>query len=99
MDAIKNLPENYLHKLEAFRDANKSKMVGVLDEIMTVGYKQNLITHAVPSERIVQIIFNWFLLGDTNIIIKNPESFIKKAEKDYEILTQLMLYGILKRGD
>jgi AcrR family transcriptional regulator len=99
MDAIKNLPLNYLQKLETFRNANKAIMVTMLDEVMDYGVKQGIITEAMPSNRIVQIIFDWFLLGDSNIIIKHPEAFFKKAEQDYELIVQLMLFGIIKRGE
>jgi TetR/AcrR family transcriptional regulator len=99
MDAMKNLPDNYLQKLDPFRSANRKRMVSILDDVITLGIKEGIITESVPAERIVQIIFDWFLLGDTNLIIKHPEEFIKKAEQDYKWIVQLLLFGIIKRGD
>lgn len=98
IDAIKNLPSNYMQKLETFRDENKHKMLEILNKVISNGMKQHVITESIPIDKLISIIFDWFLLGDSNIIIKNPEEFIKKAEADYGLLVQLMLYGIIKRG-
>jgi AcrR family transcriptional regulator len=98
LDAIKNLPDRYLQKLEDFRVINKQKILSILQNVMNEGIKQNVMTDEVPAETVVSIIFDWFLLGDSNIIIKNPGEFIKKAEADYEWIVKLMLNGILKRG-
>ena len=99
LDAIKNMPPNYLQKLEQFRQENKTRIISILDEIIAFGYNEKSITENIPSERIVQIIFDWFLLGDANIIIKNHDVFIRKAEQDYEWIVQLLLYGLIKRGN
>jgi AcrR family transcriptional regulator len=98
IDAIKNLPRNYLHKVDEFRIANKQRMIDILKGVMSYGYEEKIITEEITSEKIVQVIFDWFLLGDSNIIIKHPEEFIRKAEQDYEFVIQLILYGIIKRG-
>lgn len=99
LDAIKNIPDNYLHKLDNFRDANRKRMLDILRETMEHGAKQGAISNSVPVDKLVGIIFDWFLLGDSNIIIKQPDVFIKKAETEYELIVQIMLNGILKRGD
>lgn len=99
LDAVKNLPRNYLHKLEQFRHDNKQLMVGLLDEIFKEGINQGVISESLPVHKLGSIVFDWFLMGDSNIIIQYPEEFIKKAEADYEWITQLLLYGIIKRGN
>jgi AcrR family transcriptional regulator len=99
LDAVKNMPPNYLQKLEQFRQENKTRIIAILDEIIAFGYMEKSITESIPSKRIVQIIFDWFLLGDSNIIIKNHDTFIKKAEQDYEWIVQLLLFGLIKRGN
>lgn len=99
LDAVKNLPRNYLHKLEQFRKENKQLMVGFLDEIFQEGISQGVIADSLPVHKMGGIVFDWFLMGDSNIIIQYPEEFIKKAEADYEWITQLLLYGIVKRGN
>ncbi len=99
LDEIKNIPSNYLHKLDSFRENNKLRMSKILREILEQGYEQKILSTSVSVEKLVAIIYDWFLLGDSNIIIKNPDVFIKKAETDYEIIVQIMLNGILKGGN
>jgi len=98
IDALQNLPEHYLQKMNEFKITNKKKMLKVLNDIMKEGLQQKVITESVPIDKLVNIIFDWFLMGDSNITIKNFDAFIKKIESDYEMIVQLMLYGILKRG-
>ncbi len=98
-DALKNLPGNYLQKLQDFRNLHKQGVIDLLGEVIDEGYKQNLITVTIPAEKLVSIIFNWILMGDSNITIKDPNAFIAKAEAEQEWFIQLILYGILKRGE
>lgn len=99
LDAIKNMPRHYLPALENFRIENKQRMISMLSEVIQSGLEEGVITEIIPADRLVNIIFDWFLLGDSNIIVQHPEEFIAKAEADYETIVQLMLYGLLKRGN
>ena len=98
LDAIKNLPENVLHKLCSFRDQNRQKMTDLFREIFYFGYRNGDISSDLPVEKVINIIYDLFMLGDSNIIIKYPEEFIKKAENDYELIVHIMLNGILQKG-
>jgi TetR/AcrR family transcriptional regulator len=98
-DALKNLPANFLDKLKEFRLQHKQHIMDYLDEIIQDGIKQGVITDTIPAANIVSIIFDWILLGDTNILIQNPEQFIAKAEKEYKWIIHMILYGIMKRGE
>ncbi len=97
-EAIKSIPENSLQKLCAFRDENRLKMTEVLRDVIDFGLQRSEITSEIPVEKMVNIIFDWFLLGDSNIIVRYPEEFIKKAETDYNWIVQILLNGLLKRG-
>jgi len=99
LDAIKNMPRHYLSALESFREENKKRMISILDGVIQDGLDEGVITETIPADRLVNIIFDWFLLGDSNIIVQHPEEFIIKAEADYEWIVQLMLYGLIKRGN
>lgn len=99
LDAIKNIPENELHKLCSFREANRHRMIELLKKVFDYGSSHEEITSDIPVETVVNIIFDWFLLGDSNIMVKNPEEFIKKAESDYEWIVYIILNGVLKRGN
>ncbi|HOD17479.1 MAG TPA: TetR/AcrR family transcriptional regulator [Candidatus Cloacimonadota bacterium] len=98
LDAMKNLADKYMQKLCAFRKGNREKMTGLLTDILEYGINRGEVNPSLPIKRIVNIIFDWFLLGDSNIIIKSPEEFIKKAEEDYDLIVQIMLQGLLLRG-
>ncbi len=99
LDAIKNISKQYLPALENFRQENKRYMISILTDVIQDGLDEGVITETIPAEKLVNILFDWFLLGDPNIIVKNPEEFIIKAEADYEWIVQLMLYGLIKRGN
>lgn len=98
LEAIKSLPPNYLQKLDAFREQNKHRAFSLLSEVVQYGIDHDEVEPGLDIERFVKIVYDWFLLGDSNIIIKYPEEFIKKAEQDYDWLVQLIMYGIIKRG-
>jgi AcrR family transcriptional regulator len=99
LDAIKNMPRHYLQTLDSFRIENKQCMISMLSEVISDGLKEGAIMETIPAEKLVNIIFDWFLLGDSNILVEKPEEFIAKAEADYEWIVQLMLYGLIKRGN
>lgn len=98
LEAIKSLPPNYLQKLDAFREENKHRAFSLLSDVVQYGIEHDEVEPGLDIERFVKIVYDWFLLGDSNIIIKYPEEFIKKAEQDYDWLVQLIMYGIIKRG-
>jgi len=98
LDIIKTLPCQYLQKLDKFRQDIKEQMIELLDEIIAEGLKQKIVTKSIPVDKLVNIIYDWFLLGDSNIIVQYPEEFVKKAETDYDWIIQLLLYGIIERG-
>jgi AcrR family transcriptional regulator len=97
LDAIKNIPPHYLPTLDKFRAESKKRMISILNDVIQDGLEEGVITETIPAERLVNIIFDWFLMGDSNIIVQHPEEFIAKAEADYEWIVQLMLYGLIKR--
>lgn len=99
LDAIKNMPKHYLSTLVDFRNESRKTMVTILNDVIQEGLKEGVITETIPADKLVNIIFDWFLLGDSNIIVQHPEEFILKAEADYKWIVQLMLYGLIKRGD
>jgi AcrR family transcriptional regulator len=98
LEAIKSLPPDYMHKLDSYRQDNKRKMIDILQGVIDFGISQELLTPNIPVDKIIHIIFDWILLGDSNIFIKFPEEFLHKAEKDFENIVQIILYGIIKRG-
>lgn len=99
IDALKNFPPKYLIRFDEIRNENKLKMISIVESVLQTGAEQNAITCSLPFKKVAKIIIDWFLLGDENIVIKNPAKFIKKAEEDYKIITEIILNGILKREE
>lgn len=98
IDAIKNISENSMQTLCSFREANRKRMEKILQDVIEYGRKQGEVAGSIDPGKFARILFDWFLLGDSNIIIKYPDEFIRKAENDYEMIVEIMLKGILIRG-
>ncbi len=73
LEAVKNLPNSYLQKLGSFRQENKQRIMDLLSEVIEYGISQGEVSITIPVDKLVNIIFDWFLLCDANIIIKYPE--------------------------
>jgi len=97
-DAMSNLSHQYLGKIDVFRQDNKSRIYLILSEILDFGIVEGLIESNFPSDRFIEIINDWFLLGDNNLTIVDKEKLIQKVERDSEWIIQIILYGIVKRG-
>ena len=98
LDALRCISIPYLNRISDFRNANRGRLCSTLEEILECGMEEGKLNTNIPKEIITQIIFDWFLLGDSNLIICNPEVFVKKAEQDYDWIIQLLLQGLLKKG-
>lgn len=99
LDVLKNFPLQYMHKLKDIRDKSKHHFIAILNDIIQDGIKSNIVSDAIPVNDMLNVIYDWFLLGDSNIIIQNHEAFLEKAEKNYKWVVQLLLYGLIKRGN
>jgi len=97
-EAMRSLPSSYLTKMDEFRQENRQYMIAIMSEVIEEGIKKGIVDASVEVDKLSNVLFDWFLLGDSNIIIKFPEEFVKKAELDYEIIVELLLHGIIKRG-
>ena len=98
LEAMNTLPGPYMQRVQEFRTKTRITMLQIFQEILQEGAEQGILAENLPMEKLVNILFDWFLIGDTNIVIKELETFLTKAEVDYETIIQLILYGLLKRG-
>ncbi len=99
LDVLKNFPLQYMHKLKDIRDRSKHHFIDILNDIIQGGIKSNIVSDTIPVNDVLNVIYDWFLLGDSNIIIQNHAEFLEKAEKNYKWVVQLLLYGLIKRGN
>ncbi len=97
-EVLRNLPVQHMRKIESFRNENKERLKGILKEILDFGIAQNLLSESLPYDRYMDIINDWFLIGDDNLEIVDKEKLIQKIIRDHEWIIQIILYGIIKRG-
>lgn len=97
-DALNSMPTQYLSKLEGFREGVKIRVYSILSEILDFGIEVGLIDREFPSQRVIEIINDWFLLADNNISVVDKEKLVLKIERGSDWIIKIILYGIVKRG-
>jgi len=98
IEGLKNLPHVYLERLVEFRAIQRSRMIDLIASILKLGYDEGLINDNLPSERLSEVMVDWFLLGDYNVQITDMKKMLERIEADHDILIQMLLYGVVKRG-
>ncbi len=97
LESMKQLPLMYLEKLEELHNASHNRMFMILQEIMDFGKQQGIINEEISSERFSEIINDWFLIGDTDFVVKDIDRLMRRIERDHELIIKLIMYGIIKR--
>ncbi len=99
IEGLKNLPVNYQERLMEFRTQLRIRMKELIGSILATGYRENLINVNIAPEKLCEVMADWFLLGDANVQIIDMKKMLERVEADHEILIQILLYGIVKRGN
>ncbi|MBP7310094.1 MAG: TetR/AcrR family transcriptional regulator [Candidatus Cloacimonetes bacterium] len=99
IEGLKNLPFNYQERLMEFRTQLRIRMKELIGSILATGYHENLINVNIAPEKLCEVMADWFLLGDANVQIIDMKKMLERVEADHEILIQILLYGIVKRGN
>lgn len=97
-EALRQIPEQYLSKLEENRADYRSRMQHILASILECGREQGILEDNVNVPRLSETINDWFLFGDTWVDISEKERIIQRIERDHDLIINLILYGIVKRG-
>lgn len=97
-EAFRSLSLMHQSKIDVFRQENKKRIKEIFRGILDFGAKQGIISEELPLDRFMDIINDWFLLGDDNIAVVNKEKLIQKITRDHEWIIKIILNGILKRG-
>jgi AcrR family transcriptional regulator len=50
------------------------------------------------SPRLCEVINDWFLMGNLSIVVVDFEELLQRIQRDHEVIIQLIMYGIMKRG-
>lgn len=97
IEAIKALSVEYQQKLDEFRVRNRGRMYDLLRRILNYGKEVGVLREDLDEERFSQVINDWFLLADTNFVISDKERILARIERDYELIIQMILFGIIKK--
>lgn len=96
IEAIHQMPTDYLGNLDEYRDNYRNQMNALLAGILDNARSAGIINEWVDSQRFSELISDWFMLGDSWIDIQEKDKIIRRIERDRELIVQLLLYGIIK---
>lgn len=98
VEGLKTIPFNLQQHFEGFLEENRAKMLSLLMEIIHEGIDSGLISERVSPERLCEVINDWFLMGNLSIVVVDFEELLQRIQRDHEVIIQLIMYGIMKRG-
>lgn len=98
LESLKNLPFNYGDEFDSFHSRIRDNMLDILKEIISEGIAEDMIAKNISHERLLEVINDWFLIGNAPLMFTDFQALLKRIERDHEIIVQLIMYGIVKRG-
>jgi len=99
IEALRTLPFTYKDRLIEFREYNRERVKCMIQDILKLGAKEGLLNESLDPDKFSEVMTNWFLLRDDNIQVIDIKKMIAKMESDHEVIIQILLYGIIKRGN
>ncbi|PKN72072.1 MAG: TetR family transcriptional regulator [Candidatus Cloacimonetes bacterium HGW-Cloacimonetes-3] len=96
--SLNSIPLSFHKPIYEFRLTKRKNMLDKLISILEIGKQEGVLGIDLQVERLSEIIFDWFLLGDPSINIADIETLLKRIDRDHEIIINMILYGLLKRG-
>jgi AcrR family transcriptional regulator len=98
IEGVRNMPFQYAQRLLEFRQNNRQRLLKLLKEILDLGHKQNILREDISTDRICEVVLDWFLLGDLNCVVIDIQQFLERIDRDHDMIIKMLLNGILKRG-
>ncbi|MBM4403895.1 MAG: TetR/AcrR family transcriptional regulator [Candidatus Cloacimonetes bacterium] len=98
LEGLNQIPYTYQTMVVEFGQSVRIRMCDLLTEILAYGKEQGILAGFIDPVRFVAVVYDWLLLGDPNVKITNARELIRKVDEDNETITQIVLYGIIKRG-
>jgi AcrR family transcriptional regulator len=99
LEGLKSIPFNYKEHFEKYRNLHRETMLRMLIDIIQQGVAEGMVSDRISSERLCEVLNDWFLLGDLSVMVVDFEGLLRRIERDHEVIMQLILYGIVKRGN
>lgn len=98
IECMRNLPYNYQDRLNGFRLGNRKRMMEILKGILKMGEEQGILADSISVDQLCDMLLDWYLLGDTSFNVVDVPMLLERIERDHELIIDMILYGIVKRG-
>jgi len=99
IEGMKSIPFSSRDRFLDFRQKHRKTIMVALQEIIEIGKSEGRIVEDADTANLARVICDWFLLGNDSMEVKDFERLLMQVEKDYEIIINMILYGIVKRGN
>jgi AcrR family transcriptional regulator len=98
IEGIKNIPFSSRDRFLEFRQKHRAITITELQEIIDLGKSEGKIAEEMSTPNLARVICEWFLMGSDSIEVHDFGRLLVQVEEDYEIIINMILYGIVKRG-
>lgn len=98
IEGLKSIPFNFHNRFETFRMEKRAAMLEILQKILLLGQEEGKLSDDIDIVELSKAINDWFLNGNKSVVVIDFEMLLNGLEKDLDLITNLILYGIVKRG-
>ncbi|HOH78144.1 MAG TPA: helix-turn-helix domain-containing protein [Candidatus Cloacimonadota bacterium] len=98
MEAQNSIPPAYLEVLESLKAKGRDRMLDLLRDIMEAGRQEGLLDAKLSVEDTIFVVHDWMLMTEMNLSPGDKDRILKRLERDQDNLIDMILYGIIKRG-
>lgn len=98
VEARNSFPENYVAELETLQEYGRQRMRNNIHRLLQEGVAENKVDHRFSFDALSNVVHDWMMMSELNWDIQEKKMIMQKLERDQDVLIDLVLYGILKRG-
>lgn len=99
IEGMKAIPFSSRDRFLEFRHKHRKITMLALQDIIEMGKAEDRIAQTLDTINLARVICDWFLMGNESMVVNDFERLREQMEKDYEIIINMILYGIVKRGN
>ena len=93
-----NDENHFLRKLKEFKKEKHCKLKELLRSCVVYAQERGVLIEEFDVETFLEFIVKWFYMGDDEVTFELTPQVVEGILKDFELMTDYMLYGILKRS-
>lgn len=97
-EAQNSFPEAYLAELEALQEYGRQRMRNNTHRLFQEGLAEKKVDDRFSFEALSNVVHDWMMMAELNCDLHERQMIMQKLEKEQDLLIDLVLYGILKRG-